>query len=225
MVSVLRTTAAEQNDSASRRAYAFVKERLLDGTYASGMLLSETELARTLGISRTPVRQALVHLEAEEMLDLHARRGALVRPVSRSEAQDVLEARMLIETHCARRVAVDGRSLSGAMRDSLAAQKRSLVSGGDGFVVADREFHRVIVAAEGNEVLTRQYDALRDRQQQMLGITIARDRVRIGQLIAEHRRIADAIVHGDGATAADLTAAHLRSAYIRGRIGGRRPNL
>jgi DNA-binding GntR family transcriptional regulator len=83
---------------------------------------------------------------------------------------------MLIETHCARRVAVDGRALSGAMRDSFVAQKRALVSGGDGFVVADREFHRLIVAADGNEILTRQYDALRDRQQQMLATALTRDR-------------------------------------------------
>ncbi len=221
VTSALRTTATEQTGSASGRAYAFVKQRLLDGSFASGTRLSESDLARTLGTSRTPVRQALVQLEAEEMLDLHAGRGALVRPVSRSEAQDVLEARMLIETHCARRVAVDGRALSGAMRDSFAAQKRSLVSGGDGFVVADREFHRLIVAADGNEILTRQYDALRDREQQMLATSMTRDRVRIGQFIAEHRQIADAIVHGDGAAAAELTAEHLRSAYI----GGRRPGV
>jgi DNA-binding GntR family transcriptional regulator len=217
VVSALQTTATGQPGSASRRAYAFVKERLLDGSYASGILLSENELARELGISRTPVRQALVQLEVEEMLDLYPRRGALVRPVSPSEAEDVLEARMLIETHCARRVALGGAAPGDAMHESLVRQESLLASGGAGFVVADREFHRLIVAANRNEILARQYDALRDRQQRMLATAIARDQVLIAQFIAEHRQIADAIEQGDAQEAAELTAAHLRGAYMRGR--------
>jgi DNA-binding GntR family transcriptional regulator len=201
--------------SAAGRAYAFVKERLLDGRYASGTLLSENELARRLGISRTPVRQAFLQLEAEEMLELYPRRGALVKPVSPSEADDVLEARLLIETHCARRAAADGAALAGALRESIAEQERALLAGGAGFIVADRDFHRRIVAANRNEILMHQYDALRDRQQRMLATTIARDQPRIAQFIAEHRQIADALERGDSSAAADLTVSHLRGAYER----------
>jgi DNA-binding GntR family transcriptional regulator len=214
VVSALKSTSTGPR-SAARRAYAFVKERLLDGRYAGGKLLSENELARQLGISRTPVRQAFLQLEAEEMLELYPRRGALVRPVSPSEADDVLEARLLIETHCARRVAANGAALAGALRESIAEQERALLAGGTGLIVADREFHRKIVAANRNEILIRQYDALRDRQQRMLATTIARDPARVAQFIAEHRRISDALERGDSSAAADLIAAHLRSAYER----------
>src|SRR4051794_10845707 len=94
--------------SASERAYDYVKARLLDGRFAGGTLLSENDLAPRLGVSRTPVRQALVQLEAEELVELYPKRGALVVPISPSEAEDVLEARMLIEQHCARRAAAAG---------------------------------------------------------------------------------------------------------------------
>src|SRR4051812_50173641 len=88
--------------SASERAYDYVKARLLDGRFAGGTLLSENELASRLGVSRTPVRQALVQLEAEELLELYPKRGAPVLPISPSEAEDGLQARPLIEQPPAR---------------------------------------------------------------------------------------------------------------------------
>jgi DNA-binding GntR family transcriptional regulator len=190
-----------------------VKERLLDGRYPGGVLLSENELARELGISRTPVRQAFVQLEAEELLDMYPRRGALVRPVSMSEAEDVLEARLLIETHCVRRVAAQGPALAAVLLEAIADQERTLADGGAGFTVADREFHHAIVAANRNAILVRQYDALRDRHQRMTATLVARDPARVAQFIAEHREIAGAIERRDADEAVILVDAHLRRAY------------
>ena len=213
MVADLKLASEGQSGSAAARAYEHVKQRLLDGRYAGGVLLSENELARQLGISRTPVRQAFLQLEAEELLELYPRRGALVRPISPSEADDVLEARLLIEEHCVRRVAAYGAELGKAFDESLAAQERALQDDGAGFTVADREFHRLIVAANHNAILTRQYDALRDRQQRIAAAAVARDPARIQRFIAEHRAIASAIGQGDPGTAARITAAHLRRAH------------
>src|SRR4051812_48182315 len=94
--------------SAAARVYAHVKERLLDGSFPGGALLSENELSQQVGLSRTPVRQAFVQLEAEGLLELYPKRGALVVPVAASEIEDVFEARLLVEEHCARRAATDG---------------------------------------------------------------------------------------------------------------------
>ncbi len=213
MVLDLESTSAGQPGSAADRVYTFVKARLLDGRYAGGTLLSENELARKLGISRTPVRQAFLQLEAEDLLELYPRRGALVRPISPSEAEDVLEARLLIEKHCVRRVAAHGAELASALRESIAKQERALLAGGVGFTVADREFHRTIVAANHNAILTREYDALRDRLQRIAATAVASDPTRIARFVAEHRAIAAAIERGDSRAAADLTAAHLRRAH------------
>src|SRR5689334_13481687 len=88
--------------SAAARVYAYVKERLLDGTFPGGSLMSENELSQQLGLSRTPVRQAFVQLEAEGLLELYPKRGALVVPIAASEIEDVFEARLLVEEHCAK---------------------------------------------------------------------------------------------------------------------------
>src|SRR4029078_7916196 len=98
-------TSAAASGSAAARVYAHVKERLLDGTFPGGSLLSENELSQQLGLSRTPVRQAFVQLEAEGLLELYPKRGALVVPVAASEIEDVFEARLVVGDHRARRAA------------------------------------------------------------------------------------------------------------------------
>ncbi len=209
----LESKPAGRPGSAARRVYEFVKERLLDGTYSGGTLLSENELARQLELSRTPVRQAFLQLEAEELLELYPRRGALVRPISPSEADDVLEARLLIEEHCVRRVAARGVALATTLSESIAEQERALETGGTGFAAADREFHRAIVGANENPILIRQYDALRDRLQRISATAVARDPTRTAPFIAEHREIAAAIERRDPGRAAELIEAHLRRAH------------
>jgi DNA-binding GntR family transcriptional regulator len=204
--------AFARRSSSAARAYEVAKARLLDGSWEPGVLLSENELAKELGISRTPVREAFLQLEAEDLLDLYPRRGALVKPISASETDDVLEARLLIESHCAARVAGGDGQVAAALRASVAEQEQALRDGGVPFVISDREFHRRIVAANGNDLLTRQYDALRDRQQRIAATAVARDPERIAGFIAEHRAIADAIERRDPQAAADRVTAHLRRA-------------
>ena len=202
--------------SAAALAYGFIKERLLNGGYSGGTLLSENELARRLGISRTPVRQAMLRLAGEGLVELYSRRGALVLPPRLSEPDDVLEARLLIEPHCARRAAeLRSSGLVASLREAIDVQLTSLDDGGTGFVAADREFHRRIVEASGNEILVGYYEGLRDRQQRLLATTVAADPDSIRRYVVEHRAIVDAIDRGDGATAAELTEQHLRDASRR----------
>ena len=197
----------------TRDAYEYVKERLLDGRFPGGMLLSENELAQRLGVSRTPVRQAFVHLQAEGLIELHPRRGGLVIPHSPSEADDVLEARLILEPHCARRAAGAGPSPAAELEAAIAEQEESAADGGAGFARADRRFHRAIVAATGNPLLLRQHDALRDRHQRIAAATLARDPARVQRFIAEHREIAAAVAEGDAERAAELMSGHLHTAH------------
>jgi DNA-binding GntR family transcriptional regulator len=203
--------------SASQQAYEYVKARLLDGRFAGGTLLSENEIAHRLDVSRTPVRQAFVQLEAEGLLELYPRRGALVVPISPSEADDVLEARMLIEQHAARRAAAAGPALAATLRGLVAEQEATLETGGAGFAWADRAFHRAIVDAGGNRLLTRQYDALRDRHQRIAAAAVAQDPPRLERFIAEHRAIVAALEAADADRAAALLGEHLQGAHELGR--------
>src|SRR5918912_405073 len=88
-------------ETATDRAYRHVKDAILSRAYPGGRLLTEGEIASAVGVSRTPVREALLRLEGEGLLSLYPKRGALVLPVSAQEVHDVLEARELVEIHAA----------------------------------------------------------------------------------------------------------------------------
>src|SRR4051794_19567825 len=202
--------------SAAARVYAHVKERLLDGSFPGGALLSENELSQQLGLSRTPVRQAFVQLEAEGLLELYPKRGALVVPVAASVIEDVFEARLLVEEHCARRAAAaGGAELAPQLATPIAAPERAIApggGGGGGRARPARLFPRAIVNAAGNAILTRLYDARRDRQQRIAAVSLARNPGDAERFITEHRGIADALSRADAQAARELVAAHLRTA-------------
>src|SRR4029079_15509885 len=122
-------TSAAASGSAAARVYVYVKERLLDRTFPGGALLSENELSQQFGLSRTPVRQAFVQLEAEGLLELYPKRGALVVPVAASEIEDVFEARLLLEQHCATRAAAVGATLAAQLAQEIDEQERAIAAG------------------------------------------------------------------------------------------------
>lgn len=208
--------------SAAARVYAHIRSGILDRRFADHDLLAEGRLAKEVGVSRTPVREALLRLEAEGMVRLLPKRGALVLPVTAAEFRDVLATRELVETHCVRSIVLAGRG-AGVAR-SLAvplSDLRSAAAAGDltGYVASDREFHAGIVAAAGNQILIRLYGSLRDRQLRMgarnlLAADGSADPERMAVTISDHQDIVDAIDRGDLDAALRLTTEHLQHAAL-----------
>jgi DNA-binding GntR family transcriptional regulator len=203
---------ADRPPSAARRAYEHVKERLLDGTFRDGELLSEGVIAQALEVSRTPVREAFLQLEAEGLLALYPKRGALVVPVTAGEVADLFDARLALERHCLVK-------LAGALPPGLHEELDAILDRQAGhlevedhaaFADADRELHRAWVAATGNQLLLGLYDQLRDRQQRITARMLARDGLsRSRELLGEHRQIVLALTGGAGAGAATALERHL----------------
>jgi DNA-binding GntR family transcriptional regulator len=206
------------NATATSRAYDHVKQAILDRVYPGGALLSEGELATAVGVSRTPVREALLRLETEGLVRLYPKRGALVLPVSSQEIIDVLETRELVETFTAGKAAI-GAELAAELAAHLEAM-REHADAGDAkeFARADRCFHRTIVAAAGNEILTQLYDSLRDRQLRMAHLTFD-DPARPTSAISDHAEILEAVRSGDRRRVRAAIHRHLQitGTALRGR--------
>jgi DNA-binding GntR family transcriptional regulator len=196
--------------SATDRAYSFTKARILDGRLEGGDFITEGDIAARVKLSRTPVREAFLRLEAEGLLRLYPKRGALVIPVSVSEVESVMETRLVVERHALEKVIRSGGLLEEPLRAAIADQERLAADGNAcAFVEADREFHRLFVATAGNPILLGLHDSLRDRQSRMNLVAIARDAGRVEQILAEHRALADAVVAADLEGALQLITTHL----------------
>ncbi|MEJ5945486.1 GntR family transcriptional regulator [Pseudokineococcus basanitobsidens] len=198
---------------ASERVYAHLKRGILDRTYPGGTLVTEGEVAERVGVSRTPVREALLRLQAERLVELFPKRGALVLAVSDTEAHDVLEARELVEDWAAPRALDHVRRLLPVLDEHLAAMRRAREHGDAAALVeADRAFHEAVVDAAGNAVLTRLYGTLRDRQLCMGVASMDMGRARQDRAVREHQALRDALAAGDREAFVRLTRQHVRGA-------------
>ncbi|MFF8968855.1 GntR family transcriptional regulator [Streptomyces sp. NPDC014995] len=195
---------------AADRVYAHVKQGVLDRRYEGGTLLTEGELAEAVGVSRTPVREALLRLEVEGLIKLYPKKGALVLPVSAQEIKDVVETRLLVEEHAARKAVPAPPGLIERLEELLAQQKAQAAAGDlAGAAVTDRCFHAEIVRSGGNEILSRLYDQLRDRQLRM-GVAVLHSHPdRIAKTLVEHEEILEALRSGDAETAVGLVHRHV----------------
>lgn len=206
---------------AADRVYHHVKQGVLDRSYEGGTLLTEGELAEAVGVSRTPVREALLRLEVEGLIRLYPKKGALVLPVSAQEIADVVETRLLVEEHAARKAVPAPPGLVERLTELLERQKAQAESGDlAGAAVTDRCFHAEIVRSGGNEILSRLYDQLRDRQLRM-GVAVMHSHPdRLTKTLAEHGEILDALRSGDADAAVGVVHRHVSwfSHLARGEV-------
>ncbi|WP_253865919.1 GntR family transcriptional regulator [Prauserella halophila] len=201
---------------AGERVYAWVKERILDGRLPGGELLSEGDAATALDLSRTPVREAFLRLEVEGLLRLYPKRGALVVPVSPDEADEVTEARILLESHAAERVIERGEAADVAARmRAVLDRQRALDVPADRarFSTLDREFHATLVDAAGNGLISHFYSGLHDRQVRMATSALRRVPDRRTEILAEHDTLCTLLEHGDAAGFRATLTTHINGTH------------
>ncbi|MCR6485078.1 GntR family transcriptional regulator [Amycolatopsis sp. OK19-0408] len=205
--------------SAADRAYTLTKELVLSGELPGGHLFSEGEIADRLGVSRTPVREAFLRLQAEELLTLVPKRGAIVAPVPPGEAEDVLDAREAVESAAVRRLLRTPARVA-AVADELRAvleKQREHAERGDlpAFAEADELFHRTVVAAGGNALTIRFYGGLADRQRRMSVHALGPVPEQLPVVLREHAELVEIIESGDAARFATALRAHLDGTHRR----------
>ncbi|GAA0959082.1 GntR family transcriptional regulator [Kribbella koreensis] len=198
-------------DSGRDRAYQYLRGTVLSDPAVSGTFINEQAVATEVGISRTPVREALLMLAAEDLVQLVPHRGAFVAPVPGREIAEMMQARGVIESWAATTCLA---SPDGAPVDAMSAvleQQRAIVEAGDakGFIELDSQFHALLVEAAGNTVLGRLYDSLRARHVLLGVVALQRSTTRRQDVLAEHQAIVDGLASGDPAKAEAAILRHL----------------
>ena len=141
----------------SDKVYDVIRASILDGTFAPGEQIVESQFAKQMNISQAPMRDALRKLNHEGLVEIIPRRGTFVRSVSPEQASEARVVRQALE-------AVAARSIAGHLDDEYARRLRSIVADMGatveahdfgGFRVLDADFHRTVIEASGNSVLAR----------------------------------------------------------------------
>lgn len=193
-------------------AYRLLKKRILTREYPGGFQALEEDLAVQLGMSRTPVREALIRLENEDFIEIVPRRGMRVRPLSVQDITEIYEVLThleiaAVEMLARRRLPADElRRLEGAVaRMDKALDEEDYGAWGD----ADTDFHRLLVELCGNSRLTRVAINFQEQGVRIRMVTLPL-RSRPVYSNVNHAAVLEAIRRGDPETAREIHSAHKR---------------
>jgi DNA-binding GntR family transcriptional regulator len=202
------------------RSHSRLAEALVQGTVNPGDRLIQDRLAEELDVSRTPVRDALLRLKEEGVVEPSGRRGYVVRSLSESDVRDLYGARDAVEGHAAAIVAELGEDAHEEVRAALTlATARKLRSSRESFE-ANRSFHRAIVQTTGNSYLLSFFDAIWGRAISALAYQDFYVHSPHDQFVAEHETLIEEIAAGDPARARRAMIDHIAWGLERTVKGG-----
>lgn len=218
-------TAATRPASAPHRSraddvYAQLKQDVAEFKLVPGDRFTENELSERLGVSRTPVRQALFRLQQEGYVEVLFRSGWRVLPFDFDQFEQLYDLRMVLETTAAQRLCTDGERVDRELLDALAAfwlvpvaERRT-----DMVEVSQRDeaFHCSLVAAAGNAEMARVHRDVTDRIRIIRRLDFTKQ-ARIDATYDEHAKILKAIQRKRGDQAAMLLRAHIETSQAEVR--------
>jgi len=187
-----------------------VRDAVYEGQLTPGVLYSGYQLAEELGVSRSPVREALLRLAEVGLVRFERNRGFRIVLPSPQEIAEIFAIRLALELPAVRRVAgAPHPALQAQLRQELSNMERSATAGnGSLFSVQDQRLHDLVLAAAGNTRARTIVNDLRDTTR-LLGATSA-DRSRsLPDIHAEHRPVVEAILRADPAAADRALRWHL----------------
>ena len=195
-----------------------IKHAILAGELRPGQSLVETELAQLLGVSKTPVREALKTLAGAGLVTMSPYRGATVRAIDPASAAAIYDLRLLLEPEAVRRAVqacADGGLEAGPWATAQAALAASDAAAGQAQrSLANRDFHRTLYLACGNSLLVKTLDDLRD-QTALVSALSWEQAPSWQQEAAEHRAILAAALAGAADEAAALLRGHIEGFAAR----------
>lgn len=198
------TTSKSSAASAPELAYEWLKNTILTLPRDEEMFLSEAQVAAASGTSRTPVREALLRLEAEGFVRRVPHKGAYIPALTDKDVDDVMQARRVVEEWSITEVAPNPGQVPDRLRELVKRQEADIDP--VEFIAHDLEFHTTVIRAAGNQVMHDFYRSLRDRQMRM-GVRIMLSvEQRKKQVLIEHGAIVDALAASD--TEAAIRAVH-----------------
>jgi DNA-binding GntR family transcriptional regulator len=197
--------------------YDALIDLIVNGEFPPGQHMVETDLARQLGVSRQPIREALHRMEAEGWVDLRPSQGAFIHVPTDSEVDELLDARALLEAELARLAAGAASPERAARLREICKDGQAAAQAGDhaAAVAMNNAFHAGVAVVAGNSMLAELAEIVGRRVQWYYRMVAS---ARGPRSWAEHEELADAIEAGDAGWAQRLAREHTertRDAYHR----------
>jgi DNA-binding GntR family transcriptional regulator len=202
--------AVARAQSLREQAIEQLRKAIVSGQLKPGSMHSEQSIAATMAISRTPIREALLQLSSESLVEFIPQRGVRITAVDPEHLVQVFEFRAAIEGHCAAQLARKGDPAVLAELEAELDRQRDLIRADDRlvWVQANMDFHTKLVAASNNRLMLETLAPLGSHTMR-IGYRMNLRRQRMDESIEEHSAVVDAIRHRDPERARQLASEHL----------------
>ena len=203
--------------SLSGWATEILRHAILEGYFEPGERLDQDAIAQELGVSRTPLREAIAALESEGLLESQPHRGVFITEISRRDIRDVFSLRALLEAEVARQAAVSvPDNVLDSLEDALAEAQKAYEDGDDvAQFEADRHFHETLRQYAGNRLLVEVLNGVNNRISAVRRFAQTKPGPHVDEFAAEHLAILQALKQRDAERAAALMRRHLENSGAR----------
>ncbi|MGH2964777.1 MAG: GntR family transcriptional regulator [Solirubrobacterales bacterium] len=193
------------------QVYAALRQAIVRGELEPGQQLSENALAANLGVSRTPVREALARLRDDRLVEIVPQLGTFVSRISPQAVADAQFIREALECAAVRRGAeLSGEDDVAKLEENLNSQDRADQSGDlDAFYALDDSFHRTLCDLSGHLAVWAVSERAKSHLNRVRRLSLGQPNY-LREMIDEHRSVVSAIADHDPAAAEDLLRHHLR---------------
>jgi DNA-binding GntR family transcriptional regulator len=203
-------SAARSRDKLSEQVYQRLKTDLHKFLFTPGQRLSEAALAEQMGVSRTPIREALTRLRDEGLVEVESKTGWFVRPIDFDRIDQLYDLRVLLELDAVTRLsqAEAPEQLLAPLRQAWLLPSGERLRDGPAVGELDERFHSALVKAAGNDEIARVHDDVTGRIRIVRRLDFTRDD-RIDATYQEHARILRAVLQRKADQAKMLLRAHI----------------
>ena len=199
--------------SLADQVFEHLETDILSGKYQRGDLLTENRLCEILGVSRTPIREALRRLQQEHLI-VETGKGSLVLGISDDDLRDIYLIREALEGKAARRAAESASDDEiNELKSALELQEFYLAKhNSDQIRLMDNRFHEILYKISGSHVFYNTLLPLHKKVQKYRKVSL-QSQSRANESVAEHREILNSIINRDADSAERFTAQHVKNAY------------
>ena len=207
-----RLQAIDPPKSLTQIAYENLRQSILNGEMRAGELYNEMAIAKQLGISRTPIREALLELSNKGMVTFLPRRGVIVRSLSKEDVDELFELRQVLETHFINKIAANPTDYDfSALKKNIKAQKNAALKNNiPDYLRHNGAFHSTMAEMCNNQRMLEIYGGIVDLIR-LLALQSLQHPMRMqDRLIPQHEAILKAIRKGISNQATALLITHLK---------------
>jgi DNA-binding GntR family transcriptional regulator len=205
---------AERRMTIAQQAYQFLRREIIDAKLLPRAPLSEQELSEQLGVSRTPIREALIKLADEGLVDIYPQFGSFVAPIKLSEVFDSQFVRESLECAAMERAVERMTDAQDAVLRAIIDTQRRAQRSGDAttFFEADERMHAYLMEIAGHAAVWHVVENAKAQMDRVRHLSM-RNSIKTAAVVTEHSAIVDGVLRRDRAGALDALRVHLRGVF------------